>query len=93
VKYVLPVLVFFFCFGCLSQKGTNKKVGDLAEDLLSDEYNSIVIEIDYQIGAMPNVSSLTFFRDKVAKITNKTVFLSLDDEILDGDIETEYSDV
>ena len=91
-KIVFPALLLV-CFGCLSNDNNDPEIGDLADDLLLDDYDSIVIEIDYQSGAAPNVSSLTFLKQKIALLTNKSVQISLDDEIPDEDIQNDYSDI
>ena len=93
MKKIFFISFILMGFGCLSDNNSDPKIGDLAEELLSDEYDSIIIEIDYQAGSEPNVSSLTFFREKIAALTNMDVQISLDDNISDEDILEDYSDI
>ena len=88
---LFPIIVVFISFGCISRGESEKRIGDLSYDLLSDNYDTIIIEIDYQSGAMPNVSSVAFFKDIVESITGKRVVISIDDEINGSDIVESYT--
>ncbi len=90
MKKILPLFFVVVCLGCLSDENENKEIGCLSKDLLSGGYENILIEIDYQKSAKLNISSITFFRDKVSEICQKNVIISIDDEISDGDIKGEY---